>query len=47
MKWIDKKRENQPASLKRHLTTPHHSYNNYKEKDELRLALLKEQGLLF
>jgi uncharacterized protein (TIGR02646 family) len=46
MKWIDKKRENQPASLKRHLNTPHHNYDNYKEKDELRATLLKEQGFI-
>ncbi|MBL7816698.1 MAG: TIGR02646 family protein [Saprospiraceae bacterium] len=46
MKWINKNRENQPASLKRHLTTPHHNYDNYKEKDELRDALLKEQGFI-
>jgi uncharacterized protein (TIGR02646 family) len=46
MKWIDKKLENQPLSLKRHLLTPHHSYDNYKEKDELRMALLKEQGFI-
>lgn len=43
---MKKKRENQPASLKRHLTTPHHDYDNYKEKDELREALLQEQGFI-
>ena len=46
MKWIDKKLTNQPISLTRHLKTPHHNYSNYKEKDELRAALLKEQGLI-
>lgn len=46
MKWIDKKNQNQPISLVRHLKTPHHSYNNYKEKDELRAALLSEQGFI-
>jgi uncharacterized protein (TIGR02646 family) len=46
MKWIDKKLNNQPASLKKHLKTPHHNYGNYKEKDELRTALLKEQGFI-
>jgi uncharacterized protein (TIGR02646 family) len=46
MKWIDKKLKNQPASLKKHLRTPHHNYGNYKEKDELRTALLKEQGFI-
>ena len=46
MKLIDKKLKNQPASLKRHLKTPHHNYENYDKKDELRLALLKEQGFI-
>jgi uncharacterized protein (TIGR02646 family) len=46
MKWIDKKLKNQPASLKQHLKTPHHNYENYDKKDELRLALLKEQGFI-
>jgi uncharacterized protein (TIGR02646 family) len=46
MKWIDKNRSNQPASLKKHVRQPHHNYENYKEKDELRAALLKEQGFI-
>jgi uncharacterized protein (TIGR02646 family) len=46
MKWIDKKIKNQPASLKRHLGTPHHNYENYDKKDELRTVLLQEQGFI-
>ena len=46
MKWIDKKLKNQPASLKKHLGTPHHNYENYDKKDELRAILLKEQGFI-
>ena len=46
MKWIDKKRQNQPDSLVKHLKTPHHHYDNYAAKDDLRKALLTEQGFI-
>jgi uncharacterized protein (TIGR02646 family) len=46
MKYIDKRLENEPQSLKDHKNTPHHFYDNYADKDALRKALLNEQGYL-
>ncbi len=46
MRHIQKASNNEPASLARHKRTPNHNYGNYAEKDDLRLALLKEQGYL-
>ncbi len=46
MKYIAKRPENQPASLIRHKKTPHHNYDNYANKDDLREALLTEQAYL-
>ena len=37
---------NEPASLKKHRTTPHHSYDNYADKDTLRAYLLRDQFYL-
>jgi uncharacterized protein (TIGR02646 family) len=42
LKHIVKRRE--PPSLTQHRKQPHASYENYAEKDELRGALLEEQG---
>ena len=42
MKHITKGQE--PQSLIRHRKQPHSDYDNYTEKDELREALLAEQG---
>jgi uncharacterized protein (TIGR02646 family) len=44
MKHIQKGRE--PKSLERHRLTAAATYDNYAEKDELRAALLEEQGFL-
>jgi uncharacterized protein (TIGR02646 family) len=44
MKRIQKGRE--PESLKRHRPTPFATYANYEARDELRRALLEEQGYI-
>jgi uncharacterized protein (TIGR02646 family) len=46
MKYIEKLKSNEPSSLVLHKRTPNHNYGNYAQKDELRLALLTEQGYL-
>lgn len=46
MKHIPKTTKNEPASLRKHKLQPHHNYENYPGKDDLRTALLKEQGFL-
>jgi uncharacterized protein (TIGR02646 family) len=46
MKWIEKNLKNEPKSLRLHRQKPFSNYNNYAEKDDLRLALLEEQGYL-
>jgi uncharacterized protein (TIGR02646 family) len=46
MKYIEKLKNNEPSSLILHKRTPHHNYDNYDSKDELRLVLLREQGYL-
>lgn len=46
MKYISKLKNNEPSSLVLHKRTPHHNYDNYSKKDDLRLALLQEQGYL-
>jgi len=46
MRYINKKSENQPASLIQHKSTPNCNYGNYAEKDDLRKALLTEQEFL-
>lgn len=47
MKWI--KKDTEPESLKEHRDSPDSiepSYKNYRDRDTLRLSLLKEQGYL-
>jgi uncharacterized protein (TIGR02646 family) len=44
MRYIKKSKP--PQSLLNHLKTPHHNYDNYAEKDDLRKSLLNEQGYL-
>jgi uncharacterized protein (TIGR02646 family) len=44
MKYIRKGKE--PDSLTQHRLKPHSDYDNYKEKDNLRQTLLKEQGYI-
>ena len=46
MKYIEKKLNNQPPSLIQHKNQPHHSYENYSGKAELRDFLLKDQAYL-
>ena len=46
MRFIEKLRINEPASLVLHKRTPNHNYGNYNDKDTLRLKLLQEQGYL-
>lgn len=44
MKYI--KKDKPPQSLVSHIMTPHHTYDNYSKKDDLRKYLLAEQGFL-
>jgi uncharacterized protein (TIGR02646 family) len=46
MKYIRKDIKNQPKSLLQYKKFHIHTYEDYREKDELRLALLKEQGYI-
>lgn len=46
MKWIEKNLKNEPRSLRLHRQKSASFYANYKEKDDLRLVLLEEQGYL-
>ena len=46
MKFIEKNLANQPVSLIKHRQQPHATYRNYYEKDDLREALLHEQGFI-
>ena len=46
MKFIEKNVSNQPIPLVRHRQQPHATYNNYYEKNDLREALLNEQGFI-
>jgi len=46
MRFIDKKLKNQPKSLILHKKKSNHNYGNYKEKQDLRESLLKEQDFL-
>jgi uncharacterized protein (TIGR02646 family) len=46
MKLIDKNRENEPKSLRIHRMKSFSNYDNFVEKDELRVALLAEQGYI-
>ena len=46
MKFIEKNLSNQPNSLVKHRQQPHATYNNYYEKNDLREALLNEQGFI-
>lgn len=45
MKHINKKRENEPQSLIEYRSTPNANYNDC-NKEDIRLALLKEQGYI-
>jgi uncharacterized protein (TIGR02646 family) len=44
MKYIKKQKE--PESLVQHRCELHATYDNYREKDELRISLLNEQGYI-
>ncbi|GEM_PF-1121481 len=44
MRYLSKNIKNRPASLMKHLKKPHHSYENYVEKDDLRQKLHSEQN---
>ncbi|MDJ0509205.1 MAG: TIGR02646 family protein [Crocosphaera sp.] len=44
MKYI--KKQNEPPSLLKHRSQKNADYNNYKNKDDLRLSLLEEQGYI-
>jgi hypothetical protein len=46
MKWIEKNLKNEPKSLRLHRQKSVSNYDNYAEKDDLRRALLEEQGYL-
>jgi uncharacterized protein (TIGR02646 family) len=46
MKWIEKDLKNEPKSLRLHRQKSFCNYDNYNEKDELRLKLLEEQGYI-
>jgi uncharacterized protein (TIGR02646 family) len=46
MKWIEKDLNNEPKSLRLHRQKSFSNYDNYEEKDELRLKLLEEQGYI-
>ncbi len=46
MKFIAKNLSTQPASLVKHRQQPNATYDNYREKDDLREALLNEQGFI-
>ena len=46
MKFIEKNLSNQPVSLVKHRQQPHATYDGYREKDDLREALLQEQGFI-
>jgi uncharacterized protein (TIGR02646 family) len=46
MKWIEKDLNNEPKSLRLHRQKSFSNYDNYVEKDELRLKLLEEQGYI-
>lgn len=45
MKYIDKNKQ-EPKSLTAHRLSAHADYDNYKEKEDLKQALLEEQGYL-
>ena len=46
MKWIEKNIQNEPKSLRLHRQKSFSDYSNYAEKDDLRKALLEEQGYI-
>lgn len=46
MKWIEKNTQNEPKSLRLHRQKSFSNYDNYAEKDDLRKALLEEQGYI-
>ena len=46
MKFIQKNLSNQPISLIKHRQQPFATYSDYREKDDLREALLHEQGFI-